>query len=37
LHDVSMSGLSMIILGSEKINYDLPNTDYYEFKNGTLE
>ena len=37
LHDVSMSGLSMIILGSEKIKYDLPNTDYYEFKNGTME
>lgn len=37
LHDVSMSGLTMIILCSEKISYELPNSDYYEIKNGTLE
>ncbi len=37
LQDVSMSGLSMIILCSEKISYELPNSDYYEIKNGTLE
>jgi len=37
LHEVSISGHSMIILCSENINYELPNMDYYEIKNGVLE
>ncbi len=37
LHEVAISGLSMIILCSERITHELPLADFYEIKNGTLE
>ena len=33
---VSLSGRSMMILTSEVLSHELPNTDYYQLGNGTL-